>query len=299
MLVVACAVWFYAQRAVIDAAAPSSPQFDAAERLLTAEVKPGDAFAMLPSWGVGQTWRFRRVWRNKGLQFDKAMLFGEPVSAWDTDGFERLWVLSTHEYGARLQADTLGKVVAHHSLSDGTALTLIDLPAARTVYDFRTRLSDATVTRVDTKGKVEKCRSTRDSQRCSGASWRNITAGVNEVGGTRRRCISAQPHPAKGELRLHFGELPAASELRGYFGNRLWAVRYDEGSDVVLRVLVDGKQRHKMTLGRGDFSWHPFVLPIGKELAAKPVTFVLSATDTTWRQVCLDARLLGPTQRDQ
>ena len=49
LLVVACAVWFYAQRAVIDAAAPSSPQFDAAERILTVEVKPGDAFAMLPS----------------------------------------------------------------------------------------------------------------------------------------------------------------------------------------------------------------------------------------------------------
>ena len=102
-----------------------------------------------------------------------------------------------------------------------------------------------------------------------------------------------QPHPSKGELRLHYDKLPVATELRGRFGNQLWAVRYDEGSDISLRVLIDGEVKHHMSVGRGDFQWHSFRLPINLAETGKSITFVISAPDATWRQACLDARLLG------
>lgn len=292
-LMVAGAAWFYVQRAQRAATNPTAADFEQAAATLKPLLKAGDALAIVPGWSAGQRWRFRRLWRNKGLRFDEAMIFGDPLLAWDFDGFERAWLLSTHGQRERAEAMAPGRVVKTWAFGGGTALQLVQLPRSGAVYDFRQRLGDAEVSRIDAGGRSEDCRWTGREHRCSGAWWRSVKAGLHEVGSTRRRCMFVQPHPDRGELRLYFPDLPKARKLRGYFGNQLWAVRYDEGSEVVLRVLVDGEERHKLQVSRGDFGWHAFEVPLTTTEAGKPITFVISAQDATWRQACLDARLVG------
>ena len=292
-LLLATSGWFWLQRAQRDAVTPRSADFSRAAKLLKGEVRPGDAFAIVPGWSAGQRWRFRRVWRNEGVRFDEAMVFADPLTPWDLDGFERLWLLTTHGRADRAAAAKLGKVLAQHQLSEGVALAQVALPKSRTVYDFKQRLSDAKVARAAPGGQTEDCRWNNGAHRCSGAWWRNVKAGLQEVGNTRRRCIFVQPHPSKGTLKLRYDDLPAATELQGRFGNQLWGVRYDEGSDVKLVVRVDGKVLHTSTVTRGDFRWHSFAVRLPAGFAGKSLTFEVSAEDATWRQACFDARLIG------
>ncbi|GEM_PF-3457965 len=289
---IASFAWVFLQARSRADNSPGDVDLAAAERLLTAEVKAGDAFAIIPGWAAAQRWRFARVWRDKGLSFEDAMQFGDPLDSWDVDGFKRLWILTTHGHDAGLDGAGLGPVVAHHSLGHGTALTLVRVKPSRTVFDFRERLLTAAVTRVSKDGKVEKC-SAGVRQDCSGEWWRDVYEGMHEVGNTRRRCLFVQPYPSEGELHIEYTDLPPGDALEGRFGNRLWAVRHDSGSDVVFRVLVAGKERFKLQIARDDFRWHKWRVKLRASERKQDVTFVVSAVDVSWRQACFDARLLG------
>jgi hypothetical protein len=227
------------------------------------------------------------------VDFESAALLADPVQPWDLDGFQRLWVLATHGHGSRLDVARLGTPLRHEELGHGVALLLIELPPSRTVFDFRDLLPSARIERVSAKGSVERCKLRAGKHHCSGKPWRQVHQGWNEVGGTRHRCIYVQPHPAKGVTRLSWDNVPKAPVLAGRFGNRLWAVRRDSGSDVELRVVVGNRVRHEIRVARGDFSWHPFRIELHPDERGLPVTFELRADDPTWRQTCLDARLLS------
>ena len=221
------------------------------------------------------------------------MVFAEPLTPWDLDGYSRLWLLLTHDRGARFVPDELGRVLSRHELGRGTTLLLIDLPESRTVMDLGERLSDARVSRVGAKGATESCSPRGARQVCPGPWWRSLSLGLHETGNTRHRCVFVQPDPPRGALHVRFDRPPPAAQLAGHFGNQLWAVRHDEGSDVVMRVLVDGRERLRMALSRGDFGWHPWHLRLEPAERGKPIELVFSAEDPTWRQACFDARLVG------
>ncbi len=93
--------------------------------------------------------------------------------------------------------------------------------------------------------------------------------------------------------RLSWANVPDARVLEGRFGNRLWAVRREVGSDVELRVIVGDRVRYELRLERGDFNWYGFRIDLDPGERGRPIAFELRADDPTWRQTCLDAKLLG------
>ncbi len=264
-----------------------------AAEIISKELRKGDGFAVAPQWSGAERHRFAHVWASKGLDFLSAWVPGEPLDRWDADGHKRLWLLTTHDakpdlsaFGTELRAEVLGP---------GMRLRLLRLPPSETVLDLQKRLLDADVRRVGPKrGQEQRCRAAGDKQRCGGEWWRDLFVGLNEVGNSRRRCIFAQPHPDGAVLKVRWDELPAAQAVAGRVGNRLWAVRHEEGSPVRFAVRVGDTIRHEQTLAPADFGWHAWRVPLAARERGLPVTLELSAASATWRQVCFDARLVGP-----
>ncbi len=296
--IVAAALAFALQRVERGAMTPTAAPLDAAVAILTEELQQDDAMAFLPSWSATQRWRFEQLWRDRNLDFPSAWMPGAPIDAWDADGFKRLWVLSSHGADKRLNRAAVGQLLREEPIGQGMKLMLFQLRPSRTRYDLRLQIADADVRRIGPKlGVEERCRADGDVQRCKGAWWTSVSSGIHEVGNSRRRCLFVQPHPASATLRMRWAKVPEGEELAGRVGNRLWAVRYDEGSDVRFTVRVAGKIRHTQQLARGDFRWHPWRIALRADERGKPVTLEFAATDPTWRQLCVDARVLGPAAR--
>jgi len=292
--VVAAAAWFVAQRMQRGHATPSDASLDAAVAIVKEELRKDDAVAFLPSWSAAQRWRFEKLWRDRGLDYRAAWMPGNPIDPWDADGYQRIWVLTTHDAHLDLDRGSVGAVLRDESLGHGMKLLLFRLPQSRTQLDLRKRIGDADVRRIGPKpGVEERCRASGDKQLCKGDWWTSVSSAIHEVGNSRRRCLFVQPHPANATLRLQWKDVPDGDEVAGRVGNRLWAVRYGEGSDVRFTVRVDGKIRHSQMIARGDFVWHPWRVRLRAHERAKPVTLEFAAADPTWRQLCVDARVLG------
>lgn len=293
-LILTAVAWSIGAEVSRGAAVPGDEALAAAAAILDAELDKGDAIAFAPAWSASQRWRMAKVYGDHALDFDAAAIIGEPVTTWDAGDFKRLWVVATHGHADRVDVSALGSALRHEELGQGVALLLIELPPSNMVYNFRRALDTAVLERVSKDGKGERCRAQPDRQKCRGGWWRDAFSSWNEVGGTRHRCIYLQPDPSGGVTRLSWGKVPAATALAGRFGNRLWAVRHEQGSEVELRVTIGDRVRYVLKVQPGDFGWHPFRIDLDPAEHGKPVGFEWRAEDALWRQTCLDARLLGP-----
>ncbi len=290
---VAAACGFAIQRWRRDLVVPGADSLSAAARVLEKDLRIGDAVSVLPAWSAAQRWRFERAVRDRGLDAERAILLGDPVESWDLDGFRRLWLVTTHGHADRAQIAGLPPPAREQDLGEGTQLFLFEVPSSQTIYDFRERLADASVERVDERGKASRCPWRDGRHDCSGPWWRDVFAAIHEVGNSRRPCIFVQAWPDGGAVRVAWRDLPGASLLTGRFGLRLWAVRYDEGSDVRFRVRIGGRLALELKVERGDFRYQPWQVALEKGDAGKPITFEVAAADVRWRQACFDARLTG------
>ena len=297
--VIGAVVWSIAAEVRRGALVPSDGALAAAAAIVNAELEQGDAIAFAPAWSASQRWRMARIFDHHAIDFDAAAIISDPVTPWEVDGFQRLWILTTHDHAAKVDVAALGTELRHEELGDGVALLLIDLPRSATVFDFRQILEAAVLERVTADGKAERCTSLPDKLDCRGEWWRDVFSGWNEVGGSRHRCIFLQPHPAGGVTRLAWAKVPDATALVGRFGNRLWAVRAEEGSPVELRVVIGERARYTLTVQPHDFRWHPFRIDLDPAERGQSVRFEWRSEVSTWRQTCLDARLLGPPRQAQ
>jgi hypothetical protein len=274
------------------AATPTSAALAEAAAIVEAELATGDAITFLPAWSATERWRFERAFAARGLDFVSALVPGDPPDRWDYVGARRVWIVRGPDLARAGSGAELGEVVARHNFGDGLALELIELAPAPPHFDLLAHLAEARVERVAADGAIERCVWRGDRHVCAGAWWTDVFAGLAEVGSTRRRCVFAQPFPDGGTLRVRWDRVPAASRLQGRFGNRLWAVRYDKGSDVAFRLRVGGEVRHEQILDRADFRWHRFDVPLRADEAGLPVMVELSAADAAWRQTCFDLRVV-------
>ncbi len=295
VLLASTQVFYFTSLSRREAAVPSSAAFAGAAGLIDASLQPNDAIAFVPGWAATERWQFERVYRDHGLDFAAAWMPGDPPDSWDMQGFTRVWLVRATELADVTDGTDLGEVIARHAFNDGLELVLIALRPQPVALDLRLALAKATVERVGPDpAKRETCLLQGDRHICAGTWWTHVFAGMHEVGQTRRRCIFMQPHPDGATLRLRWADVPPARRLEGRFGNRLWALRYDKGGDVALRIRVGRTIRHEQVISRDDVHWYRFGFDLQPQDVGKPLTIELSAADTAWRQTCFDARLLGP-----
>lgn len=292
-LMVSVAIWVLAARAQRHGLTPEDANLQAAADAISKDVRVGDAIAFRPGWSAAQQWRFASVWRKKGLDFDASLALGDPIEPWDVDGSARLWVVSTHGLADTLRLPAQARRVQARDFGHGTSVDLFELPPSRTVLDLRKHLNQAQVSREDEPGVFKPCTWNGDKFDCGADWWRSIWEFDNEVGSGRRRCIFFQPTRDGGITRLVWPAPPRALEIAGHFGLRMWGVRVDEGSDLVMRVFAGDRQVYEKAVPRGDFTWYSWRVPLTAVDRGKDVRFEFTAAKVSWRQGCFDARLQG------
>ena len=290
-LAAAYSSWAAAERAD---AVPDGDALGRAAAAIAEDLQSGDGLALLPAWAAAERWRFDAVFRARDLDLATAWVPADPPTAWDVDGLQRLWLVRMSRLGPAVRGEEFGRIVRERDVGDGVEVALVELAPSETVQDLRATLGEAEVARLGPRAGVRAaCRWNGQRHVCDGAWWTDVFVALNEVGSTRRRCIFAQPHPGGATLQVRWPAPAAARSLQGRFGNRLWAVRYDKGSDVAVRVRIGGEVRHESILSRGDFTWHAFEVPLATADHGQPIAIEFSAADTAWRQLCFDARLVG------
>lgn len=294
LALVGAAAWSSISAAARVDAVPAPAALAAAAATLQAELAAGDGIAFLPAWAAAERWRFEAAAREAGLDLAEVWVPADPLTAWDVEGLRRLWMLRMPALGAAADPEAIGRVVRQVALEGGVELALVELPESQIVEDLRAHLDQAEVSRVgDKAGATTKCTWNGTRHQCPGAWWTDVFVALNEVGSTRRRCIFAQPHPDGATLVVRWPTVRAARTLEGRVGNRLWAVRYDKGSDVAVRLRVAGEVRQELVLQRGDFGWHPLRVELTADDYGQPVSIEFAASDSAWRQLCFDLRLRG------
>ncbi len=292
LLLLAAVVWTVGHERYRAGITPQDGALSAAAAIVDAELEPGDGMAFAPSWSATQRWRMARIYSDHAIDFATSASLAWPIEPWDLHNFQRLWILASHGRGDQLDVTRLGTLLRNEELGDGVSLLLVDLPDSGTIFDFLDLLEAATMERIGGDGAVERCRARGGKQNCRGEWWRDVYADWNEVGGTRHRCMFIQPHPGGGLTRLSWADVPVGDVVAGRFGNRLWAVRHEEGSEVELRVVVGNRVRMELRLQPSDYRYHAFRIDLAPAERGLPVAFEIRAEDHTWRQTCLDARLL-------
>ncbi len=294
LAVLATSVWVLTARARRLAVTPDDASLQRAAESLARDLEPGDAIAFIPGWSAAQQWRFAEAWRAKGLDIEPALDLGDPIDLWDVDGFQRLWIVTTHGHAADLQVPRQAKLIHGKDFGHGTGLDLYTLPPSRVVMDLRAHLADAAIEREDDNGTYAACTWTGERFECSGGDWwKSVWQFDNQVGTGRRKCIFFQPTRDGGVTRMTWKAPPAAREISGHFGLRMWGVRVDEGSDLKMRVFAGDRLLLEKSVARGDFTWYPWTAPLTPVDRGKAIRFEFSAAKISWRQGCFDARLLG------
>lgn len=255
-----------------------------------AQARAGDALAFAPAWSSHQPAAFAQAWQAKGLDAKADFLTAEPLDLWQADGYQRLWVVATHDRLSQLQLPL--KALQQRDFGQGTAVALYALPTSTTLLDVRKSLAKAAV-QVGGPDQWQACSWNDGRARfaCGGPSWQDVWAELQEVGNTRRDCVYLHPPHDRGAVRVTVPSLGAARVV-GHVGNRLWAVRHgQEGAPVRFRLLVGGEPRSEITLATADFRWHPFSAELGAADLGKPVTFEAYSDKEAWRELCFEARL--------
>ncbi len=288
ILILTSAGWYYVQRVRHMATEPSDISLAAAAEVIAKEIQAADAIAFNPGWSAAQRWRFALVWQKKGFDFNAAYMPAYPIELWDADGFSRLWVVSTHGYAAQLPA--LGKLLKRVEVGHGTDVQLIAIETS-SVFDFRKQLALAKFEQEQPDHTFKLCPWRNDRHSCGGETWADVWQDFNEVGNSRHRCIYVQPHKDASIAKLTWPETPMADRLQGHFGNRLWAVRHDDGIDLTMKIKVGEKFLFEKKYPRADSTWLPFDVPLVASDRGKPISFEFSTPSIIWRQACFDARL--------
>ena len=294
VLLVVAAGWMTANRWQRGRQSPNDQTMQQVERIVSAEVRPGDAVTFAPSWLASQRWRLERSWSAAGADFTTSWVPSALDDPFELDGFKRLWALTAYDAGG---APEVGVALRDERLKGGLRLQLFELPRSQTVYDFKAHISDAKMVRVGPKPKqLINCRVVGRRQICGPKWWHEVYVKLQEAGGGRHRCVFVQPHPDGATVKMTWSKLPLAKVLEGRLGNRLWAVRHREGTPVTFRVRVGRRVRHEETLAIDDNTWHRWRVELTEAERAKPVTLEFQAKQVAWRQLCFDARLSGAVE---
>jgi hypothetical protein len=264
------ALGLYGPRAVATDA-----DWEAAARLVRAELKPGDLIVFSPSW-VDQVGR-----QHLGDVMPVAM-----VARADAAAYGRIWELSIRGAAAE---ETRGLSPVQEVQLGHVRLRRFEQRAASIRYDFTAQHADASVsthpsTRPD---EVHACIVDGAAHRCGTTQ---LEPRVMEIDYRPRRGLLAPIVP--GETTDLVYEAVPGGTLVGYVGLHDYYARKSADGVVLLRAQVDGHSAVTVPV-RNEDGWKRFELPLEGE-GKHRVQFSLSSDRPAWRLPGFHAEVRAP-----
>ncbi|MBN1945494.1 MAG: hypothetical protein JW797_07445 [Bradymonadales bacterium] len=286
LLLVAVSLWALGSQRCEMANAPSEQEWAQAQRIVLEGYQAGDVVRTAPFWADQARAGLYDLTFNLTIHPEDEELYL----------YDRLWILADREHAGQAleELPSTYTLLERWQPSERTTVFLVDIPEPdHVLFDIVSGIEELRMSR-RYPDRVERCDLfANGGWHCGQVDpWLHVTPSVQEVGGTLRRCLFSAMHP-DAELALTWEQLELGRSIEGNIGNTMPAIRADRGSDIHLRVEIDGQTRHQLTFGKWDQPFFPFSVETG-DLAGQrhDLTFVLQADDFFDRWVCLRARVL-------
>ncbi len=272
------AAWSLSSQRCDQSQAPSDSEWDAARQILRDGWQQGDVFRVAPWWAdQARAGLFEHT-------FDTSRVLEVPQLM----HHRRLWILADEEHAdeALSELPTGYSLVEQWQASERTRVALVAIPDPAGVrFDAFRDLGEASVTRVYPDWIMECAEWRDDGWHCPGGDpWLHVTAQLDELGGTLRRCVYVGVPDT--QVRIEWHDTQLGSRLQGDFGNVMSAIRADRGSNVEFGLELDGEVVRALSIDKWDQQVYGFSLDVPDSTAAHTIAVTLRADDFMDRWAC-------------
>jgi hypothetical protein len=252
----------------------------------------GDAVLVLPGWDDGLYADLVQPGTHGGPSFDD-LIRGERVDPVRLFTDERLWVLS--RYGAVnalpgiLPADIVSSAI--EDTGDGLTLSLVELVDAKHLAQLTDNVPALIVERRLPSGQTRACLWRNGQHRCGLQSWLNVRVEAHNVYHRDVSWLFAHAGPDHATLAVTWAEIPRSQALVIRAGFTQSGTRHKGGSPTLVRTYVDDSPQTDVWLDPHHYHQATQVIspPAGRNTMT--VRIEISAADSSWRQVMLQADL--------
>ena len=286
VLVVVVAVWSLAVQLRDSRNAPTDSEWEQAQQIVRDGWQTNDVLRVAPYWADSA----------RAGMYDFEFNVARSPEEEELYFYDRLWLMADTEHAAdAVRALPNGyQTVEEWQPNERVAVFLIDIPEAHHVlFDVISSFDSATV-HIETGDSRQLCDTHHQGRRYCGRidDWLYVAPAIEETEGSLHRCLYAGAQP-DGVLRITWPDVPMGTRLRGNVGNTMPAVTADRGSEVELRLEVDGALVWEREIRKWDRTFHEIEVDTSQWAGG---THTLAATifaaDFYDRWICLRLRAL-------
>lgn len=274
------------------------PQHDEATTNAVAELvagfRPGDAVVVRPLWDDGLHDRLTLALRDKGLA-PGGLSHGERIDLAGLLRFQRVWVLS--RFGAGVAIDGLaeadGRVSTSTDHGDGVELAVVDLADAGHLRSLTDDIATLDVARRLEGGRTTACKWQKDRHQCGAQAWLNVRREARDVFHRDFEGVFAHAGPDGATLSIKWRDVPRSNLLLVRAGFTQASTRNVGGAATAVRTLIDGAMVDEVILQPYEYTLASRPIVPQKGPPTMDVSFEVWSTDSSWRQVMLQADLFS------
>lgn len=249
LLVVAVAVWSLSAQKRESRNAPTDAEWAQAQQIVRDGWHVNDVIRVAPYWADSARAGMYEFEFNLANKTEEAELFH----------YGRLWVLADDEHAD----DALRTLPRGYELieewrpNDRAVVFLIDIPEPTHVLFDAASAFDSAIVELERGEDREICDTVHQGRRfCGGIDdWLYVAPSIEETEGSLHQCVYVGVQP-EGTLRITWPDVTLGSRLSGNAGNTMPAVRAERGSEVQVKIEVDGTLVWDRAIGKWDRTFH-------------------------------------------
>ena len=262
-----------------------------AVQIVRSEWAEGDGVLVLPGWD--DSLYSKLVQPNGEGPAIEGLIRGERLDPVRLFSHKRLWVLSRFGHGSTLPGlipeDVVESVVREDSGS--TTLSLVKLADAKPRGRLTDHVPALIVKRHLANGETRNCRWRQGKHRCDLQSWLDVRLESHNVYHRDVSWLYAHAGPDRATLSVTWPDVPRAQALVVRVGFTQSSTRHQSGSPTLIRIYVDDTLTDEVRLAPHHYHQATQVLLVPAGETTMGVRFEVSADESSWRQVMLQADL--------
>ena len=262
-----------------------------AVQIVRSEWTEGDGVLVLPGWD--DSLYAELVQPNDEGPAIGSLIRGERLDPVRLFSHKRLWVLSRLGHAGNLPSlipeDIVDSVV--REASGSTTLSLVKLVDAKPRGRLTDNVPKLIVKRHLANGETRDCRWRNGQHRCGLQSWLDVRLESHNVFHRDVSWLYAHAGPDRATLSVTWPDIPRVHALVVRVGFTQSSTRHQAGSPTLIRIYVDDTLKGEVQLAPHRYHQATQVILPPADKATMRVRFEVSADESSWRQVMLQADL--------